>query len=254
MTARDAARILSIGILIVGMALLLSVPARAQAPLHIHMISGSDEYRSEASLKAYRQHLASTHDVTITASWVHDRAETLPGVEHIPDANLLLVFARRMQLPDDQMAIVRSHWEQGKPVVGIRTASHAFRETTNQVFDHEVLGGNYQGHFGDEPVQVTNVVDDHPVLEGVQPFTSRKLYKAGALAPDATVLQTGTTETEDGSHTHPVTWTHQYKGGRTVYTSLGVPADFENPTFRRLLTNAIFWAAERERPAPQGDS
>lgn len=254
MSVRNAVRILGTGIVIVGMALLLSVPAQAQAPLRIHMISGADEYASEASLKAYRQHLASNYDVTITASWVHDGAEDLPGIEHIPDADLLLVFARRMQLPADQMDVIRRHWTQGKPVVGIRTASHAFRRSTNQVFDHEVLGGNYQGHFDDLPAQVQNIAEDHPVLDGVQPFTSRKMYKAGDLAPDATVLQTGTTETEDGQYTHPVTWTHRYEGGRTVYTSLGVPEDFANPSFRRLLTNAIFWAAEREQAPQRGDS
>lgn len=254
MSLHDAVRVWGRGIAVVGMALLLVAPAHAQAPLHIHLISGSDEYESESSLKTYKQYLETNYAVTITASWVHDGAENLPGLEHIPEADLLLVFARRMQLPAGQMDVIRRHWTQGKPVVGIRTASHAFRRSTNQVFDHEVLGGNYQGHFDDHPVQVQNVAADHPVLDGVQPFTSRKLYKAGELAAGATVLQTGTTETADGPHTHPVTWTHQYEGGRTVYTSLGVPEDFDNPSFRRLITNAIFWAAEREQAIQQGDS
>jgi len=228
------------------LALNLVIPASAQAPLHVHFLSGSDEYKSEASLKTYRAFLKRNYDVTVTASWVHDGAQDLPGIEHVPDADLLLVFARRLKLPEQQMDTLRRHWEQGKPVVGLRTASHAFRESTNQVFDHEVLGGNYQGHFDDSPVQVRPAVETHPVLEGVQPFSSRKLYKAGNLADDATVLQTGTTETENGEHTHPVTWTHRYHGGRTVYTSLGVPEDFRTQSFRRFLTNALFWAAERE--------
>jgi len=254
MHVHDAVRLLKGCSAVLLAAFFLGAPAQAQAPLHIHLISGSDEYKSEASLKAYRQHLESNYDVTITASWVHDGAEALPGIEHIPEADLLLVFARRMQLPAGQMDVIRRHWMQGKPIVGIRTASHAFRRSTNQVFDHEVLGGNYQGHFDELPAQVQNATDAHPVLDGVQPFTSRKLYKAGALAPGATVLQTGTTETDDGEHTHPVTWIHQHEGGRTVYTSLGVPEDFEQTSFRRLLTNAIFWAAEHERPASQGGS
>ena len=45
----------------------------------------------------------------------------------------------------------------------------------------------------------------------------------------------------------PVTWTHTYKGGRTLYTSMGVPEDFKDDNFRRLLTNAIFWTAKRDR-------
>lgn len=44
----------------------------------------------------------------------------------------------------------------------------------------------------------------------------------------------------------PVTWAHTYKGGRTIYTSMGVPEDFRDENFRRLLTNAIFWTARRD--------
>lgn len=237
----------------VAAVLLLAASVRAQAPLHIHIISGANEYESGASLKEYKRYLEDRYDVEITASWVEDGAQHLPAVEHVPDADLLLVFARRLKLADDEMGVLQRHWEQGKSIVGIRTASHAFRRSTNQVFDHDVLGGNYQGHFGDHPVQVNNVAEDHPVLDAVQPFTSRKLYKAGELAGDATVLQTGATQVDGGRHTHPVTWTHHYRGGRTVYTFLGVPEDFEHPSFRRLITNAIFWAAEREQPAQRAD-
>lgn len=226
---------------------------QAQDSLHVHVISGSKEYNSEASLQSYKKHLQRTYDVKITGSWVQDGAQDLPGIEQVPKADVLLVFTRRMKLPFDQMAVLRWHWQEGKPIVGIRTASHAFRRSTNQIFDHKVLGGNYQGHFGDAPVEVQNVAELHPVLNGVKPFKSRKMYKAGKLAEDATVLQTGTTKINGNSRTHPVTWTHCYHGGRTVYTSLGVPEDFETQSFRRLLTNALFWVAGRQRPEV-GDS
>ncbi|MDX1636921.1 MAG: ThuA domain-containing protein [Balneolaceae bacterium] len=215
--------------------------APAQHSLHIHILSGSNEYRSEASLTSYQQYLEEHHEVTVTASWVEDRAEDLPGIEQVPEADLLLVFCRRLQLPDKQIGIIVDHWEQGQPIVAVRTASHAFDDQTNQVFDHKVLGGDYQGHFDDRPVEVTNLEPGHPVLEGVQPFLSRKLYKAGELANEAVVLQSGRVQ---GEVPQPVTWVHRYNGGRMFYTSLGVPSDFENPNFRRMLTNAIFWAAE----------
>lgn len=229
--------------LLTALLLLWTSPVRAQdTPLHVHFISGSNEYESEASLRAYKEYLEGQYDVRVTASWVEDRAKKLPGIEHVPGADVLLVFARRMALPPAEMEVVRRHWEEGKPVVGIRTASHAFGEETNQVFDHDVLGGNYQGHFDDHPVQVENQAPGHPVLDGVEPFTSRKMYEAGDLAPDARVLQTGT----QNGHTHPVTWVHRYEGGRMFYTSLGVPQDFRNESFRRMLTNAIFWTVSRE--------
>lgn len=220
-----------------------SITSRAQAPLKIHIISGSNEYRSEVSLKTFKQYLENHYTVEITASWVEDKAQKLPGVEYIPDADLLVVFSRRLKLPEHQIEVVKQHWEQGKPVIGIRTASHAFDDQTNQIFDHKVLGGDYQGHLDDRPVAVKNIKPGHPVLQGVESFTSRKLYKAGTLADDAVVLQTGIVE---GASSQPVSWVHTYNGGRIFYTSLGVPGDFKDPNFRRMLINAIFWTASRE--------
>jgi len=228
----------------------LSVRAEKLEPLHIHMLSGAKEYRSEESLKILQRELKANHNVSITASWVSDGARDLPGLEHIPEADLLLVFARRMKLPEKQVAVIRRHWESGKPIVGIRTASHAFSREDNQVFDHEVLGGNYQGHFGSQPVNVSAVPEavsakaaGHPVLKDVGAFVSSRLYKAGPLPDDTLVLQTGTIESKDA--TEPVTWVHTHNGGRTFYTSLGVPEDFRNEDFRRMLINAIFWATKQ---------
>ena len=216
----------------------------ADAPLRIHIISGSNEYKSEASLKPWAAELEKAYYVSITASWVKDGAKDLPEVDKIKDADLLIVLARRLKLPDDQLTLVKAHWEAGKPIVGVRTASHAFDNDTNKVFDLQVLGGNYQGHFGNEPVKVTADAGakDHPVLKGVGEFTSRKLYKVGELAKGATALQHG----DIGKAKHAVTWVNEYRGARVFYTSLAVPEDFENADFKRMLTNAIFWTTKRD--------
>lgn len=222
-------------------------PANPAAPLRVHVISGSNEYKSESSLKEFTTALDKQYNVTTTASWAKDGGASIDNAPEIEKADLLIVFARRMKLPEEQMALVRKHWESGKPVVGIRTAGHAWQKADNEVFDKQVLGGNYAGHYGNEPVKVTNAADhaEHPVLKGVQPFTSRKLYKAGELAKDATVLQTG----DIGKDKQPVTLVNTYKGGRTFFTSLGVPEDFQDENFRRMLTNAIFWTTHRD---PEG--
>ena len=77
-----------------------------------------------------------------------------------------------------------------------RAATHAFQKDDNEIFDRKVLGGHYSGHFGNETVKVINQEDqkDHPVLNGVKPFESKKLYKAGELAKDTIVLQMGDNE------------------------------------------------------------
>jgi type 1 glutamine amidotransferase len=214
------------------------------APLTVHVISGSKEYQSEASLRPFIAELEKQYRITITASWGTDGGETLENLDALKNAEVLLIFTRRMKLPEDQMKVIRAHWEAGRPIVGIRTASHSFQETDNAVFDRQVLGGSHQSHWADEPVKVTNRPDqaEHPVLRGVGPFVSRKLYKRADLLKDVIVLQTG----DNGKDTQPVTLTREHHGGRIVYTSLGVPEDFKDKNFRRLLSNAIFWTTHRD--------
>lgn len=214
------------------------------APLSIHIISGSGEYKSEPSLRQFSKFLEENYKVTTTASWGKDGAKELENLAALKDAELMLVFARRMKLGEEQMQIIRNHWQQGKPIVGIRTASHAFSGEDNKLFDRQVLGNNYQGHHGSEEVKVTSPSrqKDHPVLAGVKPFTSRKLYKCGELPEKTVVLQTG----DIGKARYPVTMLNEYNGGRVFYTSLGVPEDFQDENFRRLLANAIFWTTHRD--------
>lgn len=215
--------------------------ADSGAPLKAHVVSGSKEYKSEPSLKKFIKHLEKGYKVSVTASWGKDGGRSLDNLDALKSADLLIVFARRMNLPEAQMKVVRAHWEAGKPVIGVRTAGHAFGKADNELFDRKVLGGHYKGHYGNEKVKVANVAD-HPALKGVRPFTSRKLYSAGKLAEDTVVLQTG----DIGKAKHPVTIAHEYKGGRMFFTSLGVPEDFDDENFVRLLTNAVFWAAKRD--------
>ncbi len=219
-----------------------------ETPLRIHIISGCKEYNSDQSLHTYAAHLEAKLGARVTGSWVSDGATVLPNADQIKDADLLIVFARRLNLDEKYLPPIRQHWDQGKPCLGIRTASHAFQAADIAVFDRQVLGGNYLGHYANEPVQVANVPTErnHPVLKGVGPFTSRRLYKAGELAKDTTVLQRGTI---DASTTQPVTWVHEYHGGRMFYTSLGVPEDFANPNFIRLLDNAVSWTTQTQPTA-----
>ena len=212
------------------------------AALKIHIISGAKEYQSEASMKSFSAWMEKHYDVKLTASWGHDGIEKLPNLGALKNADVMFVFARRMKLVEPQMKMIRAHWEKGKPIVGVRTASHAFQKADNEIFDRQVMGGNYQGHFSVEPVKVTHLVKNHPVLRGVKVFPSGKLYKAGPLAKGTTVLQQG----DIGTDKQMVTWVNTWKGGRTFYTSLGIPEDFESKDFKQMLANAIFWTAKRK--------
>ncbi len=81
-------------------------------------------------------------------------------------------------------------------------------------------------------------------------FTSRgSLYRNKEIAKTATPLLWGTFG--DGGARENIAWTHNCKGGRIFYTSLGYQDDFQNEAFRKLLLNGMFWALERAAPGKQ---
>jgi quercetin dioxygenase-like cupin family protein len=132
----------------------------------------------------------------------------------------------------------------GEVVEWMEKVSHAFQNFLE--LDKEVFGGNYSGHHKkDVPTRLTIApgAEDHPVLEGYEPFESlASLYKTGLLAEDTTLLLSGTHPND----AQPLAWTRESKGGRVFYTSLGSVEDFEQAPFRRIVANALFWCAGRE--------
>jgi type 1 glutamine amidotransferase len=206
------------------------------------MLSGSFEYDSEASLALFRDYLEREHAAQVTTI-VYRSEEDNPSLTPLEDADVLLVFTRRLQTAGEELARFQEYCARGRPIVGVRTASHAYQNWL--AFDAEVLGGNYRGHYGSGPI--TRVVfapgaEAHPILQGVTPFGSPgSLYKNTPIAADTTLLLTGKAD----EHEEPVAWTRLHRGGRIFYTSLGHQQDFREPDFLRLLANAVLWAAGR---------
>ena len=223
---------------------LLASHSRSDPPavLKIHMI-GVGEYDPAKSLAEFKTYLEKDYRVECTAS-LGGNGKKLDNLDALKSADLLVISARRMSLSEEQMALLRDHWEKGKPIVAMRCASHAFQPADNEVFDRKVLGGDYKGAGSyTTPFKAIPAKDqvEHPVVRGVGPITSRGYYGNGKLAEDTVVVQIVDSERKTPQ---PVTWAHTYKGGRTVYTSMGVPEDFKDDNFRRLLVNAIFWTTK----------
>jgi type 1 glutamine amidotransferase len=211
-------------------------------PLKLCMLSGSFEYDSEPSLKIFRDYIETHHSVesTLIIYQSEDDDQSLAALE---DTDVLLVFTRRLNTAGENLERFKTYCTQGKPIVGIRTASHAYQNWL--AFDKEVLGGDYQGHYGAGTitrVEIEAAAQDHPILQGIPPFdTYGSLYKNPSITADTTLLLTGKTDEQS----EPVAWTRIHQGGRVFYTSLGHQKDFEVDEFLRLLANGVFWAAGR---------
>jgi type 1 glutamine amidotransferase len=229
--------------------LLLHPAGRAaeEKVLKIHLIAGG-EYKPVPSMTEFKKHVEKTYRVECTTSFYDGTGSPskLDNLDALKSADLLVLFARRMSLREEQMKLIRAHWNAAKPIVGIRTACHAFQKADNEVIDRKLFGGNYGGASsnGGFKTAVMKGQEDHPVLKGVGEIKAAKYaYGNGPLAEGVVVLhRVGRIKDKD----FPVTWVNTYKGGRYFYTSLGAPEDFEQEGMKRLLVNAIFWAARRD--------
>lgn len=225
-------------------------PAKPQAakddkPLKVCLVSGSVEYESDKSLAAFQEYLEKNYNVQCSRAF-RKADDDLPGLENLDTCDVILLFTRRLTIKGEQLERIKKYCTGGKPIVALRTASHAFQNWL--ALDKEVLGGDYQNHYGDKMKTTVSIVGkfkDHPILAGVKSFASPgSLYKNPKVANDVEVLLTG----NNGQNTEPIAWTRPHKGGRVFYTSLGHPKDFEDENFKRLLVNALFWTTKREAP------
>ena len=163
---------------------------------HIVFLAGDHEYRSEESLPALARLLAKHHGFKCTVLFDIDAdgnisagdPSNMPGLEALDTADLAVVFLRFQHFPAEQMKHIDEYLQRGGPVIGLRTATHAFSGTKEPFakynynakeagyelgFGHQVLGQTWVGHYGQNHRQSTRIAmvpekAAHPILRGVK--------------------------------------------------------------------------------------
>ncbi len=164
---------------------------------HIVFLAGDHEYRSEETLPALARILAKHHGFKCTVLFTVDPttkeitpgSSYMPGLEALKTADLAVVFLRFQNFPAEQMRHFDEYLNRGGPVVGLRTATHAFKmkgtdpfakyssdyasKDYQSGFGHQVLGQTWVGHYGRNHQQSTRITlvdgkSSHPILRGVK--------------------------------------------------------------------------------------
>lgn len=235
---------------------MMSLNVNAKDKPHLVFLVSEDPLNYEAynTIPRFADELEKDFRVTVIESKGSLKSSSFPGIETLEEADLLVVFCRRLALPVKEMAIIKDYVNKGKPVMGIRTANHAFTVLDGPIADGysdwpefvaDVLGCENRGYGPTEigtDVKVASGVVGHEILQDVEPLewhSEGNVYLVDPLLDkDAEVLLTGYA----GDLVHPIAWTRTaWKNNKVFYTSLGYPTDFEKPQFRKLLKNAIGW-------------
>ena len=237
----------------------------------IAFIVAEGEYRANQKLPEFAHDLLIAKNVNCEFAigkpvMKGEGRHNIENLQILNDADLAVLYIRRRALEPEKMTLIKNYVTMGKPVLGIRTASHAFdtkgnvrRENVGTVpakgelseflsgwpeFDQEILGGNYHNHYGhlDEGTSVSIVpgMENLPLLVGVnqQGFVSSgSLYINKPLRSDnAQVLLLGTIPDQDAE---PVFWLNENKYGKAIYTSLGHWEDWEVESFKNTMLNSV---------------
>lgn len=265
---------------------------------NIVFITGDEEYRSEEALPMLAQILAKNYGFTCIVLFSLDPStgeidamnlNNIPGLENLQKADLMVIFTRFRELPDNQMKYIDEYLKAGKPVIGLRTATHAFNYKKNlngpyakydfkskakgweDGFGKLVLGEtwiDHHGHHGHEGTRglINGIEQDakNPVLNGVKDiwtptdvYTVRQLEGATPLIYGlSTSGMTAQSPANLEKSIMPVAWTRTYavpggKKGKAFATTMGASIDFLNEDLRRLLVNACFWGIGLEKNIPE---
>ena len=255
---------------------------------HIVFLASDHEYRSEESCPALARILAKNLGFKCTVVFGVDENGHIEagsskgsGMKALDQADLFVIFARFLNLPDDEMAKVVAYIDRGGPVVGLRTSSHAFKIPKDSLyakydfkskvkgyekgFGHQILGNTWVGHYGTNHKQGTRIQivpeqKDHVILTGVNDnsFCHAGAY-VGKPGPDFTVLTKSQplvsmdpkADPDTKKPPMPSTWTRHYKAKdgkqhRVFHSTQGASEDILDNDYRRLILNGILWAAGME--------
>ena len=180
----------------------LSLKGDPGKPL-IVFVTGDEEYRSEEGMPQIAQILNQHHGFNCKVLFAQDpdnpgvvdpnHLNNIPGLENLRKADLMVIFTRFRALPDKQMKLIDDYLKSGKPVLGIRTATHAFNFTENDSlssfrhygnfyneegpwkggFGRLILGEKWISHHGNHGNQSTRGLiapgaEDHPIWNGIE--------------------------------------------------------------------------------------
>lgn len=262
---------------------------------HIVIVTGDDEYRSEVSMPQMGKILSEHHGFKVTVLFAINKKtgaidpatmDNIPGLELLADADLMVLFLRFRELPDNQMKMIMDYSNSGKPIMAVRTATHPFNYSKDSEsiykkwtwtskkpkggYGREILGETWVNHHGHHKVEsslgvVAKGQEKNPIMNGCENIWGPSdVYGITTLTGDSQPVLMGLTlkgmkpdsPVNTMKSTMPMAWTKTYTGtsgkaSRIFTTTMGHSYDFKNEGLRRLFVNAAYWSVGLESKIPK---
>jgi trehalose utilization protein len=261
---------------------------------HVVLISGDEEYRSEEALPQLGKILAKHHGFKCTVLFAINKktgeidpnaSDNIPGTEALATADLMILALRFRRLPPEQMKPIDDYVQSGKPIIGLRTSTHAFDPKGEDPylrygwsskiagwekgFGKQVLGETWVNHHGAHGKESTRGViapgqEKNPIVKGCEDIWGpTDVYTVNLPLPgDSTPLVLGQVlvgmkpedkalEGKKNDPMMPVAWTKSWspaegKKARVFTTTMGSSTDLSSEGLRRLVVNASYWGLGME--------
>ncbi|MGY8671554.1 MAG: PVC-type heme-binding CxxCH protein [Verrucomicrobiia bacterium] len=258
---------------------------------NIVLIAGDEEYRTEESCPMLAKLLSQRFGFNCTVVFPMsadgkyidpNNQKSLPGLESLAKADLMIIGTRFRQPSDKDYGYLADFLNAGKPVIGFRTATHAFTgkgQTGDfkwREFGPKILGEGWVNHHGRHKSEGARGIIDktnakHPILNGVKDvFGPSDVYGIRRVTPEnATILMHGQVTDSLASKSKavagkkndpmmPIAWLRGYtapngkSSGQAFCTTFGASVDFKNAGLRRMMVNAVFHLLELKVPTKAG--
>ena len=266
---------------------------------HIVFVTGEEFYRSEEGMPMLAKILSQKHGFDSTVLFAIDpktgtinpnQSRNIPGLETLGKADLMVLFVRFRELPDNEMRHIVDYVNAGKPVMAFRNATHPFRYSKNSKslyshwdfrskkwtggFGQQILGDTWVSHHGKFQKEATlakveSSNSTHPVLRGVpsELFARTDVNVVNKLKPKDVILFRGHVlpglsredpPVSDGRNDEPMPWAwfKEYtapsgKTGRSFCLTAGASVDWLEEGLRRLVVNAVYSLVGLEAKIPE---
>ncbi len=231
----------------VALCAVVSLSVFAADPIRVLIVTGGHDFEREAFFEMFD----SMENVTYREV-IHPNTFQMFQSNKRSSYDVIVLYDMNQDIPEQDAEAAMDMLQQGKGIVALH---HCIASYNDRPEYEEIIGGKYflketreggevipqSTYDHDQTVKVEVCDSDHPITKGIEDFTIYdETYKGFRVSDDVHPLL----KTDHPKSSETIAWCHKYWNSRVAYIQLGHDHHaYENPNYRKLVHQAIEWAA-----------